>query len=100
MTVPAAGADARFTRGNRGGPGNPFARQVAVLRRTQLDALTPDRMRSLAFKLVRRAETGDMAAATLLFRYALGKLRCVTARGTINRPGQRIGKRRRWDRIQ
>jgi len=40
----AAGRDSadRFTKGNKGGPGNPFARQVAALRSALLSAITPD----------------------------------------------------------
>ena len=32
-------ASGRFTRGNKGGPGNPFARQVGQLRKALLQCL-------------------------------------------------------------
>ena len=32
--------DGRFRKGNRGGPGNPFARQMAQLRKAALAAVT------------------------------------------------------------
>jgi hypothetical protein len=66
-------ARGRFVAGNRGGPGNPFARQVAALRRACLDALTPERMRALVERVYAKALEGDMAAAKLLFSYTLGK---------------------------
>src|SRR5439155_3124311 len=40
----ASGRDAngRFVKGNPGGPGNPFARKVATLRRALIDFVTGD----------------------------------------------------------
>jgi hypothetical protein len=71
----AEGRDARgrFTKGNRGGPGNPFVRQVAELRRTLLNFETQDDMKHVAFVLREKAMGGDVAAIKLLFRYLLGK---------------------------
>jgi hypothetical protein len=63
----------RFGRGNAGGPGNPFARQVAELRKAMLDAVTVDRIRNIAESMVQRAEKGDVAAAKLVLQYTLGK---------------------------
>src|SRR5438067_2077329 len=39
---PERDADGRFVKGNRGGPGNPFARRVAELRRELLEAVSAD----------------------------------------------------------
>jgi hypothetical protein len=36
-------SNGRFAKGNRGGPGNPFARKTAQLRQALVDAVTPDR---------------------------------------------------------
>lgn len=66
-------ANGRFTPGNAGGPGNPFARQVAALRRALVETLTPDDMREITFALTLRAKGGNVSAAKLLFQYALGK---------------------------
>ena len=63
----------RFAIGNKGGPGNPHARQVAKLRSLLLDVVDPDRMKRIAFKVAEMAEDGDMAAVKLLFEYVLGK---------------------------
>jgi hypothetical protein len=75
--APAAegGRDAhgRFGRGNAGGPGNPFARQVAALRTALLGRVTPEDVEAVADELIRQAKEGDLAAAKLLLSYTLGK---------------------------
>jgi hypothetical protein len=63
----------RFAKGNRGGPGNPFARKVAKLRSVLLDAVDPDRLKRIVLKLIDMAEAGDIAAMKLLFSYSLGQ---------------------------
>jgi hypothetical protein len=67
------GANGRFVIGNKGGPGNPFSRQVADLRKAFLEAATPDRMKELSDELFTQAKAGDVAAAKLLLSYVLGK---------------------------
>jgi hypothetical protein len=62
-----------FAAGNKGGPGNPFARQVAALRKAILARLTVETAGEIADTLITRAKSGDVAAARLLFQYALGK---------------------------
>src|SRR5262249_18024472 len=62
----------RFTKGNKGGPGNPYARQVAALRQRLLDRLTAQEMDGIVDTLLRLARQGDVAAAKLIFQYALG----------------------------
>jgi hypothetical protein len=63
----------RFAKGNKGGPGNPFARKVAELRAALVNFVTEDDMKHLCFVLKMRAEGGDMVAMKLLFQYVLGK---------------------------
>jgi hypothetical protein len=63
----------RFAKGNAGGPGNPFARRVAGLRRALLEAVTEEDMEVVARRLVAQAVEGDIAAARLLLSYTLGK---------------------------
>jgi hypothetical protein len=72
---PTEGRDSkgRFAKGNKGGPGNPFARKVAELRAALVNFVTEDDMKHLAFVLKMRAEGGDMVAMKLLFQYVLGK---------------------------
>jgi len=63
----------RFTPGNKGGPGNPFARRTARLRSLLLEAVTDEDMQLMAQKLVVLAKAGDLAAMKLLFGYVIGK---------------------------
>jgi hypothetical protein len=71
----ANGRDAggRFTRGNPGGPGNPFARRVAALRRALLDTVTEEDIRAVVRKLLQEALRGDVAACKVLLAYAIGR---------------------------
>ena len=60
-------ARGRFVPGNKGGPGNPFARKVAELRKALVNFVTEDAMKHIAFVLKERAMGGDLAAIKLLF---------------------------------
>ena len=66
-------ARGRFTKGNAGGPGNPFARRTAELRKMLLDTVTDADMRQASRKLIELATAGDVAAIRLLFAYVIGK---------------------------
>jgi hypothetical protein len=66
-------AQGRFIGGNPGGPGNPFARQVAEMRRALLSCVTYEEMRVIGGQLVVKAKMGDLAAIKLLFQYVIGK---------------------------
>jgi hypothetical protein len=66
-------ARGRFTAGNHGGPGNPFARQSAALRQALLNAVTPEDISAITAALLDKARQGDVAAAKLVFAYKLGK---------------------------
>jgi len=63
----------RFAPGNPGGPGNPFARQVAALRQALLNSVTADDIQAVARALIQRASEGNVQAAKLLLSYAIGK---------------------------
>jgi hypothetical protein len=63
----------RFARGNRGGPGNPFARRTAAFRRTASEALNCDQIKALMSKLYEQAMSGDVAAARLILSYTAGR---------------------------
>jgi hypothetical protein len=71
--LPGRDSNGRFAAGNSGGPGNPFARQVAGLRRALVDALTPDDFHAIAQKLLKLALAGNVQAAKLLLAYTIGK---------------------------
>lgn len=75
-TPPAAsGRDdrGRFAAGNKGGPGNPFARKVAGLRSAVLDALSPDDLKEIIRRMIEAAKEGDVAAARIVLAYTVGK---------------------------
>src|SRR5580658_5195624 len=63
----------RFKKGNRGGPGNPFARQTAKLRQALVNAITEEDMQIALNALRENVKQGDVAAIKLLFSYAAGK---------------------------
>ena len=66
-------AQGRFKVGNGGGPGNPFARQVAALRKALLAAVTPDDIAAILQALLDQAKKGNVQAAKLVLSYTVGK---------------------------
>jgi len=66
-------ANGQFTQGNPGGAGNPYARQVARLRKLLLDRLTDEQLAAIADKFIALAQEGDVPATRLLFSYTLGQ---------------------------
>ena len=64
-------ANGRFAKGNKGGPGNPFARRTAAMRKAIIDAVTPEQLAAIAAVMVKKAQEGDVAAAKLVFSYAV-----------------------------
>ena len=63
----------RFTKGNPGGPGNPYARRVAELRTALLETVGNDGLAEIVRGLVTAARGGDVAAAKLVLSYTLGR---------------------------
>jgi hypothetical protein len=72
-TAAGRGPGGRFAKGNPGGTGNPFARQVAALRQAALAAITPDQVRAILAKMAELALAGDVQAAKLVLAYAIGR---------------------------
>ena len=72
------GPDGRFAKGNRGGPGNPYASRTARLRSVLLDNVTDDDFKAVVGKLVAMAKAGDLAAIRELLDRVLGK-----SKGTV-----------------
>jgi hypothetical protein len=66
-------SNGRFARGNKFGPGNPFARKCAALRSALVRRMEEEHMEKLADKLVAMALEGDLAAARLVLQYAVGR---------------------------
>ena len=63
----------RFTNGNPGGPGNPYAQQVATLRRALVSAVTEEDITAIVAALVEKARRGSVTAARALFDRVLGR---------------------------
>ncbi len=77
QAVPSASGErdrnGRFAAGNRGGPGNPFARQVAELRKAFVTTVTPSDMLRICQRLITQAILGDTPSIKILLGYVLGK---------------------------
>jgi hypothetical protein len=63
----------RFTKGNKSGRGNPFARRVAAMRQALMDAVSDEDVAAISKKMVELARGGDVAAARLVLGYVIGK---------------------------
>src|SRR5262245_27735326 len=66
-------ANGRFAPGNPGGPGNPYARQVAEYQKATLAVVSIERLKRILDAIAKKAEDGDMTAAKLILHYTLGK---------------------------
>jgi hypothetical protein len=66
-------ASGRFAHGNPGGPGNPFNRQLAELRKRFLYAVTPEQFDEAYAILIAKMRGGETAALKIFFQYTLGK---------------------------
>lgn len=62
-----------FRKGNKGGPGNPLAKQTNQLRAALVNAVTRADVDKIAKGLLRKAKKGDVAAARELFDRLFGK---------------------------
>src|SRR5437868_11150264 len=73
--TPQSGHEANgpWAKGNPGGPGNPFARRVAQLRKLILDNVSDEDLLAIVEALKAKAKEGSIGAAKLLLAYALGK---------------------------
>jgi hypothetical protein len=71
--LPNHDGNRRSTNYRPAAPGNPFARQVAQLRKRLLDRLTGEELDAIADKLIEESKDGNVPATKLLFSYTLGK---------------------------
>src|SRR5579859_7220393 len=62
----------RFTAGNRGGPGNPYSRHMAEMRRTMHDCVTRAQFEEVVRALTMQAAMGDLVAIKLFLQYMVG----------------------------
>jgi hypothetical protein len=63
----------RFTKGNPGGPGNPFGRRLAYLRKVLCAHINEADIETAVCQLRDRMCRGDLAAVKLLLLYAIGR---------------------------
>jgi hypothetical protein len=66
-------ADGRFTRGWKGGPGNPHARKVARIRSALLKASTAKNVAAIVQRLIDGAKAGDLAFIREFFDRTVGR---------------------------
>ena len=66
-------SNGQFAHGNKYGKGNPYARHVARLRTSLIEAVGDDGLADIVQGMVTAAKGGDVAAAKLLLSYLLGK---------------------------
>jgi hypothetical protein len=77
-------ARGRFATGNRGGPGNPFARQTAAMHRALCAEVSKEDLAAMTRKLKEMALAGNMAALKLLFSYVVGRPQAATNPDTLD----------------
>lgn len=70
-------ATGKFLPGNQAGKGNPFARHVAKLRKSLMDAVGEDEIRMIVEKLIELAKSGDLGAAREVLQRTLGPAESV-----------------------
>src|SRR5262249_36747143 len=66
-------SNGRFEKGWKGGPGNPFNKQVQQLRSALLNTVTTEDMVAIVKKLIALAKKGSIPAAKELLDRVLGK---------------------------
>ena len=66
-------ARGRFAAGNKGGPGNPFARRTAAMREAVVNAVTQQDLVDITVAMIQKAKNGDTAAAKLVYSYTVGR---------------------------
>ncbi|HEX3151646.1 MAG TPA: hypothetical protein VHR66_26470 [Gemmataceae bacterium] len=71
--APQGSESTQFKPGCKGGPGNPFAKRVAALRKSLLESVSEADVAQLGRKLLEQALGGDVAASKVLLAYVVGK---------------------------
>jgi hypothetical protein len=66
-------AKGRFTFGNKGGPGNPHARQTAKLHSAALRVINEQEMEEIFKEMAKLAKEGNVHAARFVAEYTIGK---------------------------
>lgn len=66
-------ADGTFAKGNKDGPGNPYARKVALIRNQIIEAVSEDDLREIIQALIKKAKSGDIQATKEILTRLIGK---------------------------
>jgi hypothetical protein len=82
----------RFTKGNSGGKGNPYAKQVAQLRAAMMKAVTKKDIQDIVKALVAQAKTGNPRAIDLLLNRVFGAPVAIDVLEELNELQQTIHK--------
>ena len=62
----------RFIKGNKAGRGRPIGSRVDALRRSLIEAVTVEDIKTIIQAVIRQAKSGDLNAAKLVFSQVLG----------------------------
>ena len=65
--------DGRFNFGNKGNPGNPFARKSAHFRKLFIDLVEDEDLEVIVRDLIEKARQGDLQAQKLVLSYTIGR---------------------------
>jgi hypothetical protein len=92
---PPPGRDGRgrFTKGNGGGPGNPFARHTAALRKAFCEAVREEDIKQMVEVVKLKALGGDLAACKLLLSYCVGRPAPAVEPDTLDEQEYRVYQR-------
>ena len=64
----------QFEAGTKGGPGNPFGKEIAKLRSKLFKMITKGKtFEEVVSSLINQANNGNVAAIKIIFEYTLGK---------------------------
>ena len=88
-------AQGRFAKGNPGGPGNPYAKQVARVRSLIVEAVSEEDLRAVIAALVEKAKRGDVVAAREFFDRLVGRPAAAIAPEQQELEEQRLSLRER-----
>jgi len=66
-------SNGRFSKGNPGGPGNPYAKRIATLRGCFLASVSDLDMIAITRQIIEMAKSGDISAIRLVMAYVIGE---------------------------
>ena len=85
----------KFIPGNPGGPGNPYARASAEMRKAFMEAVTIEDMKAIARTLCERAKKGEIPAIAILLDRALGKVNPAPDPDTLDIEEMELAQKKR-----